>query len=462
MHGRSLILFAVLALQVLIFTQFASAAASSPELVSLGSSIIALNGPWKFQTGDNPLWSKPDFDDSAWESVDLSPAPGAHDGDVGLTGYVRGWQARGHRGYIGYAWYRMRISISATQARLALAGPAYLDSAYQVFVDGKLLGGVGDFSGSTPTAYGIRYPAVFPLPESLNRPLESPASYQVSLRVWMGPWELPDPQAGGIHIAPAIGTTDGIESRFQRQYWETVRGYLVDAVEALLFMFLAIMACSLIPMDRSKTAYRWMAAALIMIGVARGNQTVFFCWQFEPFHGFELVTGVLMIPLTLGAWTIAWYHWFRLRDCSWFPRVAIVLTLLYMCVQALRRSWFYGIFPHAFEVALRFCANSIRWLFVAMTLYIAVRGASQIGREKWLALPTILLLSVGLFAQELSLLHIPGIWFPFGVGVSRTEYAYAAFDVALFALLLHRLYSLRPPEGARQFGPVKHSISIVK
>ena len=51
----------------------------------------------------------------------------------------------------------------------------------------------------------------------------------------------------------------------------------------------------------------------------------------------------------------------------------------------------------------------------------------------------MVLVSVGLFAQELSNLHIPGIWFPFGTGVSRAQFAYAAFDLAMFALLMRRL-----------------------
>lgn len=78
-----------------------------------------------------------------------------------------------------------------------------------------------------------------------------------------------------------------------------------------------------------------------------------------------------------------------------------------------------------------------------LTLLIIFRGVRSQGHERWFALPAILLISVGLFAQELSMLHIPGIWFPYGTGVSRTEYAYAAFDVALFVLLLRRLYALR-------------------
>jgi hypothetical protein len=40
-------------------------------------------------------------------------------------------------------------------------------------------------------------------------------------------------------------------------------------------------------------------------------------------------------------------------------------------------------------------------------------------------------LAIGQLAEELSLVGVPGIWFPFGIGVSRTQLAYAALIVAL-------------------------------
>lgn len=48
--------------------------------VLLGRSLAPLNGPWKFHVGDSPvdlatskpLWAEPGFDDSSWETVDLS------------------------------------------------------------------------------------------------------------------------------------------------------------------------------------------------------------------------------------------------------------------------------------------------------------------------------------------------------------------------------------------------------
>ena len=49
------------------------------------------------------------------------------------------------------------------------------------------------------------------------------------------------------------------------------------------------------------------------------------------------------------------------------------------------------------------------------------------------------MLAVALFAPEISSLHVRSIWFPFGTGVSRTQFAYVGFDVALFILLWYRL-----------------------
>lgn len=41
------------------------------------------------------LWAEPAFDDSKWETVDLTPASGAIDPIGGLSEYVTGWTDRG-------------------------------------------------------------------------------------------------------------------------------------------------------------------------------------------------------------------------------------------------------------------------------------------------------------------------------------------------------------------------------
>lgn len=411
--------------------------------IVLGKAAAPLNGPWKFHIGDDARWANPDFDDSAWETVDLTPPANAHDGDVGLTGNVPGWQTRGHRGYSGYAWYRMRIAVEAPPGEgLALVGPPYVDSAYQVYANGRLLGEFGNFSGAMPVVYGIHRPKLFPLSLDVF-PLSNATGGVIAIRVWMGPWMLADPSAGGIYIAPSLGTNAGALAKYHAQLWECIRGYIVDAAEGLIFLVLALAACALIPFDRNNPAYRWMAAALVFVGIARANQAVFFWWSFESYQAIEIVTGILMGPLSLAAWTIAWYHWSKPQRLARLPAIVGGLTLALMVSTTLRRSWFYGVFSPSFEIALRYFSMSVRFAFLALTLVILFRVLRQQSRERWFLAGAMLIMSVALFASELSLIGIPGIWFPFGVGVSRTEYAYAVFYVAVVALLLRRLYSFR-------------------
>jgi hypothetical protein len=87
--------------------------------ITLGQSVFPLNGPYKFTIGDSPIdpathqpfWAEPTFDDSHRETVDLTPPEGSYDPIAGISGYVPGWAAKGHPGYSGYAWYRIRVKV---------------------------------------------------------------------------------------------------------------------------------------------------------------------------------------------------------------------------------------------------------------------------------------------------------------------------------------------------------------
>ncbi len=92
-----------------------TASATSPAPIShwaqqvvLGSSTVELTGPWKFHKGDNPEWAQPDFNDSGWAAMDLTPPPGSYDPFLGTSGFVPGWTMLGDPGYSGYAWYRLK------------------------------------------------------------------------------------------------------------------------------------------------------------------------------------------------------------------------------------------------------------------------------------------------------------------------------------------------------------------
>jgi hypothetical protein len=81
------------------------------EQVVLGSSSVELNGPWKFHKGDDLQWAQPDFNDSGWPSMDLTPPPGSYDPFLGTSGFMPGWTTLGDNGYAGYAWYRLKVNV---------------------------------------------------------------------------------------------------------------------------------------------------------------------------------------------------------------------------------------------------------------------------------------------------------------------------------------------------------------
>jgi hypothetical protein len=408
--------------------------------MALGRATALLNGPWKFHTGDDLRWADPGFDDSSWEDMDLSAPPDANDGDVGITPYTAGWGAKGHPDYHGYAWYRIHVAVTPPAGEsLALLGPWAVDSVYQVYADGTLLGGVGDFSGTTPIAHGTHYPTFFALPPALAKG----GPMVLAIRVWSGTWTGAD--GGGIHVAPVIGTQDAIGAQYNMQWLKIFEGYAVDVVPAALFLLMAAVVLCLWPLDRADRTYLWLAAGMVLSGIQRGNQAFFFWCQIETIQEFVYVITVLVGSLSLGVWIMAWRAWFKVERPLWLPRVVAVLTLALIAAQALGYSRVLGSIslPHWAGVAVHDLILGLRWAFLLAFVLVVYQGVRGKGREAWYALPAALAIGAVLFSQELSALHVPGIWFPYGVGVSLSEYMSVVFDGLLAALLLRHLWTQR-------------------
>lgn len=437
---RALFLAAMLLLLAMASTQ-AIAAQPGGVPIRLGHAIVTLNGPWAFQVGDDLRWAQPGFDDSGWSRVDLTPVPGATDGDVGLPNYVPGWTAKGHPGYHGYAWYRIRLNVTPPAGEhLALLGPWAVDSAYQVYANGALVGGIGDFSGATPVAHGYHYPLMITLPTQ-----PAGGAVVIAIRVWMGPWG-GQPGSGGIHIAPAIGTTDAVVAQYKGEWLTIFEGYAVDTVPALFFFLAAAIVLCLIPFAPGDTVYRWLAFALILSGIQRGNQAFFFWWQIETIQQFVVIIAAIVGSLSFGAWMMAWRGWFGVERPLWLPRVIAALTLAHMIVQLSARPWLFGAaaLPPGAAMAARYVITGLHLAFMAVLAFIVYRGIRRQGREGWYALPAVLAISVVLFVAEFVAAGLPGIWFPWGIGVSVSECASVVFVLLLSVLLLRRLWSYAP------------------
>src|SRR5580765_6122598 len=194
---RKLIVVIVVATLVTLAIVIADLATGGrPEPPELRAAATLLNGPWRFRTGDDPHWADANTDDSDWETIDLTAAPGSHDGDVGLPDYVGGWMAHGHPGYTGYAWYRREVSVPAGRASWDILGPTLVEDGYEIYWNGQLLGGSGRL-GPVPRVVGTR-PLQFALP-----PDAASTRGVLAVRTYKLPGSA-TADGGGMHSAPIL------------------------------------------------------------------------------------------------------------------------------------------------------------------------------------------------------------------------------------------------------------------
>ncbi|HTB95699.1 MAG TPA: PP2C family protein-serine/threonine phosphatase [Terracidiphilus sp.] len=416
----------------------------STAQVTLGQSAVPLYGPWKFMVGDSPTdpetgqprWAEPSFDDSQWETVDLAPKDGAVSPIGGFSGYVPGWTARGHADYSGYAWYRIRVHCQGgSKSSLALAGPANIDDAYQAFDEGKLLGSFGDFSRKPPLIYYTQ-PLQFRLPETCT---PSAAAQVLAFRFWMEPSTLlTDPDAGGMKSAPLLGEAGVIGLFYQSQRLELIRGYLMYAIEAVVFALLAVVAFSLILFDRSDRVYLWIGLLFLVTSATNwfGASASWTQWISIPL---SLVVDGSLGAVTFALWVIVWWVWFGREGFRWLPAVLSGLVVLSAVSRILGLEIFPGLVSHPIALQLYALNQGLRFVFFGLLVWVVLDGIRRKGMDGWLALPVVLLHGIATFSSDLIRLHLFHDWFPLGVEVTPGDVAIFLVAAVIALLLLRRL-----------------------
>ncbi|MCU7490371.1 MAG: glycoside hydrolase [Ignavibacteria bacterium] len=90
---------------------------------------VALEGYWKFRTGDSPEWKNKDFQDNAWNEI-VVPAF---------------WENQGYANYDGFAWYRKKVVIpSWLNGKQLVLMLGKIDDKDEVYFNGRLIGRTGD------------------------------------------------------------------------------------------------------------------------------------------------------------------------------------------------------------------------------------------------------------------------------------------------------------------------------
>ncbi len=235
--------------------------------VTLGQSVVALTGPWKFHIGDDPRWSDKDFDDSNWEHYDLAPGGESLPPERALQlEKLPGWQHHGHPGHAGYGWYRMQLNVQPMAGPFAFLMPQNAEDAYEVYLNGQLIGKFGKLDGFHLTYDG--QPKLFFIPAAISntgKPLI------LAIRFWSMPREESSPAQnvnGGLRGVPLIGssallrvfeksTEEPLPNGWHIQ--ESIFGYLV---QPSLYIGIGLISIFLFSFGRGQREYLWASIAL--------------------------------------------------------------------------------------------------------------------------------------------------------------------------------------------------------
>jgi len=158
---------------------------------------IYLQGKWKFSIGDNPEWSKTEFQDSEWNEIFVPAA----------------WESRGYAGYDGFGWYRKKFTLPENfKNKKMVLMLGRIDDIDQTFINGKLIGSIGDWNFNEIPKYFNTFNEwetlrAYFIPDNILKPGEENL---ISVRVYDGFVD------GGIYDGP-IGL---ITQEKYRQFWK--------------------------------------------------------------------------------------------------------------------------------------------------------------------------------------------------------------------------------------------------
>jgi hypothetical protein len=414
------IVIATLTASVIVIADLARG--GRPDPPTLRAASMLLDGAWRFHTGDDPHWADAGADDSGWETVNMTALPGSHDGDVGLPDYVGGWMAHGHPGYHGYAWYRRAVTVPAGRASWDILGPTLVEDGYELYWNGQRLGGSGKL-GPAPRVVGTR-PLRFALPADAAGTLGV-----LAVRAYMLPGSGVSADGGGMHSAPILAPRPVSDALHRVQWQRTIAGYIVDVIEPIAMLAFIGLALGCRSWSSHKSFLIFASVALALMASRRLNNAIVAWTDLLDLPTYAWLASVMWVPV-VAAWTLAWNRW-----CL-PPRRSIDVSAGLLAVAGT-----IGAMIHSARLTSGSRLGSIA-LFVVIGARIIRSGPVRI-----LALVTLASILVALFGGELlDKIGVPGIWFPFGIGVSRTQYVYAIAIPLLAFLIVQTLFS----KGMRQ------------
>lgn len=220
-----------------------------------------------------------------------------------------------------------------------------------------------------------------------------------------------------MHSAPILAPRPTSDALHRAQWQRTIAGYILDAVEPAAMLALIGLALAYGSRSSRKGFLVFAGIALSLTAARRLNNAIVSWTDLQSLTTYVWLASVMWAP-TMTAWLLAWNRW---RPPAW--RSVDVLAV------ALGVAGIVGALAHSATWTSVSRLGSIA-LFVVIVARVARRGPMRI-----LALVTLVSIMASLFGSELlDSIGVPGIWFPFNIGVARTQYIYA-ISIPLLAFL---------------------------
>lgn len=405
--------------------------------VHIGKAVVVLTGYWKFHPGDDPAWGQPDFDDSNWPSLNLTPPPGSIDPITGATGYVPGWTSQGYPNLTHYAWYRIHLNVDNEDAKdgsLALILPLNFDDAYQIFVNGVLIGQYGEFTSHHVVIFNAQ-PRAFALPKAME---SGPVT--IAIRMWMDAGTpLITTDAGGLHGPPMLGQASSIDAMLRLEWDRVNRAQLGNLISTSLMLLAALFGLTLFQLDRREPTYLWLALACLAVSLGRLSVLLGYYTMIEPIIPETFLQDVCLQPLSLALWAMFWASWFRIGNIGRVARIALSLACAQAITIALVRPPLYGgLIPVSASGWLVPLSLLLKLALGALLVWVTVKGIRKGLTSGWLALAPILLTVILAYWEELSVMHFPIVFLVGGLTFSMSAVAGIFMVVIISVLLMQR------------------------
>ena len=313
---------------------------------------IKLDGPWKFETGDDPKWADPAFDDSNWTTVAINQP----------------LVSQGIEGYAGYAWYRLRLDPKELKQFSDLTAHAPLS----LFVESNSVGQLAVYVNGIEAGWttGMTDRQV----EYQSPPIEVPLAHVnpdgpvvVAIRSWAGPGTT---IRRGLVATVELGSRDAIADRLsaaRARQWD--QRAISPLVVAFLFLCVAGLGAALYLAQREHSEYLWLALLCISVALGGAADALYGlgAMPLGVYRIFTAFTGRILMAVTLE-------FVLRFTASKWSKLVRIVQ----ICVLALPILSFLHL--DAINEALSVTAEVVFCVLVCVMLFQAWRrGRGEAG-----------------------------------------------------------------------------------